>query len=118
MHTLVNVIVSAGAVSGLLAGTLFGAIITLLLVVGGDAPFSYTALVLPPLFGALAGSLGGALFGLLISQGMTEDDLYLYENSRQQNGVIVAVQTLPAQLGNVRQILHLQRNQERPAAAG
>jgi uncharacterized membrane protein len=71
--------------------------------------------VLPLLFGALLGALGGALFGLLISQGITEDDAHLYERTLQQGGLILAVQTATAQVPNVRQILQVQRNQERQA---
>jgi uncharacterized protein (TIGR02284 family) len=106
---------SAGALSGLLVGILLSLTVALpLLLADGAAPW-LSGLVLPLLFGALLGALGGALFGLLISQGITEDDAHLYERTLQQGGLILAVQTATAQVPNVRQILQVQRNQERQA---
>ncbi len=103
---------SAGALSGLLAGALAGLVFAMPLLLGGVGITWVMGLLIPILLSAMTGMLGGALLGLLISQGITEDDAYLYETSMQNGSMIVAVQTSTGQVGNTRQILHRQRNQE------
>lgn len=104
---------SAGAVSGLVVGMLLGLVVALPLLLSGGVASWLNGLLIPLLLGGLAGAIGGALLGLLISQGMTEDDTYLYESSLQQGDLILSVQTATAQAPTARQLLQMQRNQER-----
>lgn len=107
---------SAGTVLGMLAGLLLGVIIVLPMLLGGGTLALVTDWVTPLLLSVLAGALGGAVFGFLIGQGITEDDAHFYQTSVQNGGMIVAVQTEKTQTGNARQILHMQRDQERQLA--
>lgn len=104
---------SAGAVVGALAGIMLGVIIALPLLLSGEMSGRLGAWAAPLLFSILAGALGGALFGVLIGRGITEDDAYFYQNTVQNGGMIVAVQTARGQISAVRSILHSQRDQER-----
>lgn len=103
---------SAGGVLGALAGLLLSMVILLPLLLSGTMTSSLPGL-LPILLGIVSGAMGGAIFGFLIGQGITEDDAYFYQNTVQNGGMIVAVQTANAQATAVRQILHQQRDHER-----
>jgi uncharacterized protein (TIGR02284 family) len=103
---------SAGAFSGAVAGLLMGIIVSLGLgFAGTELPWAFVVAMLFLSIGV--GSLGGGLFGLIIGHGVTEDDLYLYDDSTRNGSVIVTVQLDRMQTPQARQLLRQQRDQER-----
>jgi uncharacterized protein (TIGR02284 family) len=113
-------ICSASALLGVAAGLLLGLLITLPVVLSGNASALPVGLPTAFLFSTLISAVGGILFGLLISRGVKEDDTYFYQTTLKSGGTIVAVQTDGGQSKEVRKVLYSQRDQERqlrPAVA-
>lgn len=102
---------SAGALSGAVGGLLMGLIASLGLLVAGVYPqlASPAALLLVAVG---IGAATGALFGLLIGQGVTEDDAYVYKTSMRDGGVVLTVQIDRTRSPAVRQLLRANHGQE------
>lgn len=98
---------SAGALSGAVLGGLLGIVLGLGLLfvgeVGGALDVMAAAIALAGGFGCLF----GAITGVIIGQGVTGEDAYVYAESTRRGGVVLAVAAPRTESGRVRTQLHV-----------
>lgn len=97
----------AGALSGAVIGGLLGIVVGLGLLfvgeVGGALDVIGAAIALAGGFGCLF----GAITGVIIGQGVTGEDAYVYAESMRRGGAVLAVATPRTESGRVRAQLHV-----------
>lgn len=93
--------VGAGALSGVVVGGLFGIVVSVGLLLTGEIGGAFDVFVAAMTLAGGIGCLFGAVVGVVIGQGVTGEDAYVYAESTQRGGAVLAVATSHADSGRV-----------------
>lgn len=84
---------SAGALSGAVIGGLLGMVISIGLLLAGEIGGAFDVLTAAVALAGGFGCLFGAVVGVIIGQGVTGEDAYVYAESTRRGGAVLAVTT-------------------------
>jgi uncharacterized protein (TIGR02284 family) len=100
---------SAGALSGGAIGGLMGIVVVVRLLLTGEVGAAFDVMVAAIALAGGVGCLFGAVVGVVIGQGVTGEDAYVYAESTQRGGAVLAVATQRADSVRVQAYLQQSR---------